>query len=171
MQNKFLYYHFMDTRFTSFLNWKQFKKRSSYKHLGYNFYFGSEYWCLSYKCLKEIFHIYSNDKRLQKLLRFSFVPSEAWIHTVFFNSKWASHGEIYLDRYNGLIELSPIHYFEYGTKIKILTETDWNEAKNSGKLFCRKVQSGHSDKLIALINEKRNKNKQIQTLKESINHA
>ena len=155
MQNKFLYYHFMDTRFTSFLNRRHIKKKNRYDLLGYDFYFGSEYWCLSYNCLKDIFQIYSGDKKLQKILRYSFVPSEAWIHTVFFNSKWASQGERYCDIYKGLHSLSPVHYFEYGEKIKILTEKDWEKISSSGKFFCRKVQSGVSDKLILQINKTR----------------
>lgn len=157
MQDKYLYYYFMDTRFISFLNQKHIKKENSYALLGYDFYFGSEYWCLSYNCLKDIFHIYSKDKKLQRILRFSFVPSEAWIHTVFFNSKWAPRGEIYHDIYNGLIHLSPMHYFEYGKEIKILTEADYEKLIYSNKIFCRKVQSGISDSLISKIDEVRSR--------------
>lgn len=158
MKDKFLYYHFMDTRFLSRLNKLKIKKKSSYEQLGYDFYFGSENWSLTYDCVKYIFDTYSKDKALQKILRFCFSPNEAWVHTIFFNSCWRNKGQIYQDEYHGLIALSPVHYFSYGDSIKILTEEDYDTLIQSGKMFCRKVRSGISDKLISMIETKRQGN-------------
>lgn len=157
MKDKFLYYHFMDQRFLSRLNRYKLKKAGSYEKLGYDFYFGSEFWALTYDCLKSVFEAFSEDKKLQRCLRFCFSPGEAWIHTVFFNSKWRERGQVYHDVYHGLLALSPVHYFDYGASIKILTEEDLDKLKQSGKMFCRKVQTGVSDTLVDLIEEARQK--------------
>ena len=158
MKDKFLFYHFMDSAgncIASYLNKLRIKKKSSYEKLGYDFYFGSEYWILSYECIREIFYKYSKDKKLQNILQFSFAPSEAWIHTTFFNSKWKEQGEIFNSRYEGLISLSPVHYFEYHNRIRVLTKRDYEKVMYSQKLFCRKVQSRVSDSLIRMIEEER----------------
>lgn len=158
MKDKFLYYSFMDraeSYVASHLNKMRLKKKSSYEKLGYDFYFGSEYWILSYECIKEMFRRYSKDKKLQRVLKFSFAPSEAWIHTVFFNSGWRERGEIYDSKYQGLIYLSPVHYFEYGRRIKVLTKKDYEKLIYSNKLFYRKIQSGISDSLVRMIEENR----------------
>ena len=80
------------------------------------------------------------------------MPSEAWAHTIFFNSKYANNAiSKPAKKYNGLSELSPLSYFEYGTQIKILNETDYENIINSNKLFARKILVGKSDKLIEIL--------------------
>ena len=114
--------------------------------------FGSEYWALTYECVTELFNDYLKNEQLQNLLRFSFAPSEAWIHTMFFNSRWREkaiqHPE---DSNDDLIDLSPVTYFKYGNSIKILDESDYEDIINSGRLFARKVIVGKSDKLISML--------------------
>ena len=117
-------------------------------------YYGSEYWGLTYDCLSELFNNYISNEPFQKLLRFSFVPSEAWIHTMFFNSKWRNRA---IKRpedcdYN-LINLSPITFFKYGNAIKILDEGDYEDIISSGRLFARKIVTGKSDHLISMLRE------------------
>lgn len=157
MKNKFTYFYFMDSKFASNLNELKLKRRN-YENLGYHFYFGSEYWALTFECLRDVFNIYSKDKKLQRILWYSFAPSEAWIHTVFFNSKWYKRGEIFNDIYSGMIALSPLCYFEYGKKIKVWTNRDYEELIHSNKMFCRKVRSGLSSSLIKMIDERRRDN-------------
>lgn len=123
-----------------------------YRQVDYSLYFGSEYWALTYECISELFEGYLNNKQLQKLLRFSFVPSEAWVHTMFYNSRWR-YRAIHEPRikYEGLISLSPVSFFKYTDSIKILDEEDYEDIIQSGRLFARKIITGKSDKLISLL--------------------
>lgn len=50
--------------------------------------------------------------------------------------------------YPGLKALTPLTYIDYEPVIKILTEEDLPTLLDSGKLFCRKIVSGKSDKLV-----------------------
>lgn len=115
-------------------------------------YYGSEYWALSYDCIKELYHEYLNNRQLQRLFRFSFVPSEAWVHTMFFNSAWKKRAvENVQNECQGLIKLSPVTFFKYTKSIKILDESDFEDIINSDRLFARKIITGKSDRLIAML--------------------
>lgn len=59
---------------------------------------------------------------------------------------------LYEGEYPGLTHLTPLHYINYGKCIKILTEEDFPILQKSGKMFCRKIVSGDSDKLVKIIN-------------------
>jgi len=128
--------------------------RFSFWRNQFSIYYGSEYWALTYECLSELFNDYIRNEPLQKLLRFSFVPSEAWIHTMFFNSGWRERAVKRPENsdYN-LINLSPITYFKYGNAIKILDEGDYKDIVTSGRLFARKIVTGKSDHLISMLCE------------------
>lgn len=128
------------------------KKYKSYKEINYDIYFGSEYWCLSYNVLKDLIDIWDKDTKIHSLIKNAFAPSEIWIHTLFFNSKYRDKGELYKGIYNGLNDLSPLIYFRYDSnRPKILNNDDYKEIKESNKLFARKLILGQSDKLIDLI--------------------
>lgn len=128
--------------------------RFSFWRNRFSIYYGSEYWGLTYDCVSELFNTYISDEPLQKLLRFSFVPSEAWMHTLFFNSNWSKRAIKRPEEcdYN-LINLSPITYFKYGNAIKILNEEDYKDIISSGRLFARKIVTGKSDHLISMLCE------------------
>ncbi len=133
------------------------KKRKCYSDLGYKFYLGSEYWALTYECVCSLMRQYDKEKKLQRILKYSFAPSEAWMHTLFFNSKYRKKSVTGLKRYyTGLISLSPISYFEYNKSIKILNESDIDKIVASKRLFARKVIVGRSSRLIRILDELRN---------------
>ena len=126
--------------------------RLYYKKMKMPIYHGSEYWALTYECISELYHNYLKNEQLQKLLRYSFVPSEAWIHTMFFNSKWKDRAVQPLKNENpDLIRLSPITYFNYTSSIKILDESDYQDIMKSERLFARKIITGKSDGLISML--------------------
>lgn len=126
--------------------------RLLYRHVELQLFFGSEYWALTYECIAELYRDYLKNKQLQQLLRFSFVPSEAWVHTMFYNSHWRDKAiQPPKVRYEGLISLSPITFFKYADAIKILDEEDYEDIINSGRLFARKIVTGKSDRLISLL--------------------
>ena len=155
MINKYAHFYLMDTyRIIRAIVKRLRLPRFAYRELQKSMYFGSEYWALTYECLTELFDDYMRNISLQKLLRFSFVPSEAWIHTVFFTSKWRDKAIKKPEECDDdLINLSPVTYFKYGDAIKILDEEDYTDIINSGRLFARKIIKGKSDGLISLLNK------------------
>lgn len=156
MKNKVLYMYFNDcsSRLIRLLGGK-IKRYRNYDNIGYDFYFGSEYWGLTSDILEELIEDYENDTKLSKCLRYAFAPSEIWIHTLFFNSIFKSKGIVYGNIYEGLSELSPLEYFEYGNCVKVLTKDDFEKIMQSGKMFIRKVDLEKSRELITLINNHR----------------
>lgn len=157
-QKKYIYIWKLDniSIFTNFLNKLHIKKARNYNALGYNIYFGSEYWALTYNCLKYLIEAYESDICLKRILKSSYVPSEAWIHTLFFNSKYRDKGIVISDGvYKGLSELSPLTYFVYKDAIKILDEKDYDDIVQSRKPFARKIIVGKSKKLIDQLNKDR----------------
>lgn len=146
--NKVRYIHCMDTFniiYGTFEHLKISKGKISEK---YDFFFGSEYWGLTLETLNDLISMWEKDKKLQLILKYSFVPSEIWIHTLFFNSKYKSKGEIFRGNYKGLVYLSPLTFFEYYDKIKILTLEDYDIIKKSNQMFMRKNIKGVSDLLV-----------------------
>ena len=153
MINKYGRFYLMDTHRVIRAVIKRMRlPRFSYRELQASMYFGSEYWALTSECLTELVDEYMKNEPLQKLLRFSFVPSEAWIHTMFFNSEWKDKAiKQPEDCDDDLINLSPVTYFKYGNAIKVLDEGDYEDIINSGRLFARKIVTGKSDRLISLL--------------------
>lgn len=155
MTSKYAFFHFMDSNiyFKGFVE-KLKLKRPLYDIVKVPIFFGSEYWALSYDCIKELYEEYKRHKTLQRLLKFSFAPSEAWIHTMFFNStKWKDKAVAPpVTKYTGLINLSPITFFKYGSQIKVLDESDFDDVRNSERLFARKIIQGKSNRLVELLN-------------------
>jgi len=45
-------------------------------------------------------------------------------------------------------------FIDYNPTIKLLDETDYDRIVESGKMFCRKIVSGTSDKLVEMFNER-----------------
>lgn len=158
-QDRFLYYYHMDGNkyIRGLFNKLKIRKVKNYNCLNYKFYYGSEYWALSYDCLLAIITEYEKDKKFQKILKNSFCPSESWIHTVFFNSIYKDKGISYNDyEHRELHCLAPLTYFEYRGAVKVLTLEDKDKIFNSNKKFARKLILGKSDELIECINSLRN---------------
>lgn len=153
MEEKYSYFYYMDShRFIRGAIKRLRIPRLSYRKSHMPMYFGSEYWALTYDCIKELYWSYLKNETLQRLLRYSFVPSETWIHTLFFNSKWSDRAiQKPSVACTDLIALSPVTYFKYEKKIKILDENDYDDIMNSKRLFARKIIVGKSDKLITML--------------------
>ena len=74
---------------------------------------------------------------------------------MFFNSDWKKRAvQEIQNECQGLIKLSPITFFKYTKSIKILDESDYKDIINSGRLFARKIITGKSDRLIAMLKMK-----------------
>ena len=160
-KDRLLYYHYQDLPYK--IMWVPFNKLriprfSKFNAIEYDFYMGSEYWAVPFECMKELILEWEHNDGLRKFLRFVFAPSEIWIHTLFFNSKWKEIGELYPGtEFPVITRLSPLTYFEYGRQIKVFNEKDYDTLMNSNCLFARKIIVGKSDDLIAMIEEGKHK--------------
>lgn len=153
------YYHYQD--FPYKIMWVPFNKLRiprfrTFNQIKFDFYMGSEYWAIPTKCMKDLIERWENDEEIRNFLKFVFAPSEIWIHTLFFNSKWKEYGEISEGTvFPGIGCLSPVTYFEYGHQIKVFEKGDYDKLMNSGNLFARKIIVGKSDELIFMIDRNR----------------
>ena len=141
----------------------RFRKKLSFRagtdtwHL----YKGSAWWCISQELATFLLKEYEGNKPLRKYFRDSFCPAETLIQTIAFNSpRWAQRCILTQGQYPGLDALTPLHFIDYHPVIRVLDETDFPRLMESGKMFCRKVVSGKSDRLVKQIETDRQTNKQ-----------
>lgn len=135
-------------------------RKPGLEQMPWKFCYGSEYWALPFLVLKEVYQKYTQDKELQKILKTVFIPSEFWVHTVLMSSDILSEQEkeeirFPGNRYDGLGSVALLHYFVYGSGIKVLNMEDYETIRNSGKMFMRKAQTGISDELLEKIQKER----------------
>ena len=100
---------------------------------------------------------YLNDKEFNKRMKRAFAPDELYWQTIIFNSELRKntiqHGEEHeITEHFGW---APLHYHHYDIDTSIFTEEDFDEIKDSGYMFIRKVVSGKSDRLMDKIDELR----------------
>lgn len=114
-------------------------------------YMSSSYMCITMNMAKYLLSEMDNNREVMHYFRYSFVPEEMIIPTIVFNSEYASRTLGVRDHYEGLMPLSSITYFNYGKKIQIFNEYNYDELIASGKWFARKFQTGISDTLMEML--------------------
>ena len=114
----------------------------------YDLYKGSDYFAITRELATYVLQTYDDSPQLRRYFSNSFAPSETFTHTVAFNSRFADSCLLTQGPVQGLEELTPLTYIEYGAKIKELTEADFDRIIASGKMFCRKTVTGISDALM-----------------------
>lgn len=117
-------------------------------------YLSSSYMCITMSLARYIWHIFKEHKEIGLYFKYSFVPEEMVIPTIVFNSSFGKHARLYQhQRYDGLISLSAVTYFDYGKGIKVFDERDINELLNSGRMFARKFNSMKSVALMSKLQD------------------
>ena len=120
-------------------------------------YKGSAWWCISESLASYILQMYETKAQIKAYFKDSFCPAETLIQTIAFNTpKWAKKCILTEGEYPGLPALTPLHFIDYEPIIKIMDENDYDRLMESGKMFCRKVVSGKSDRLIELLQQRTN---------------
>lgn len=120
-------------------------------------FMGSSWFCLTYNCMKYVYDTITSTTRFINYFKYSFTPDEMMIHTIVFNSPYAEKAVYHSGDYPGLKNLTLLHYIEYTDKIATYCEKDFDKLIDSGKMFCRKIETGTSEELIRMIDEHRNK--------------
>lgn len=136
------------------------KRKPMLEQMPWKFCYGSEYWALPLEVVRKVYQEYTKDIKLQKVLKTAFVPSEFWVQTTLMSKDILSEQEkeeirFPGNRYDGLGSVALLHYFVYGSGIKVLNMEDYETIRNSGKMFMRKAQTGISDELLEKIQKER----------------
>jgi len=127
------------------------RKKLSFKVKGQTWHLckGSAWWAISEELARYVLDMYDNEPAIRRYFEDSFGQAETLIQTIAFNSpQWAARCMINEGGYPGLAALTPLHFIDYDPVIKIMDETDLPRLRESDKMFCRKVVSGKSDKLV-----------------------
>lgn len=115
----------------------------------WHIYLSSSYMCISFNLCKYIYNELITNTKLLSFFKYSFVPEEMVIPTIVFNSAYRNNCTLYnKNTYDGLKTLSAVTYFNYQKEIQTFTLEDYNELKNSGKMFARKFATGTSNSLM-----------------------
>ena len=119
-------------------------------------YAGSQWFNIPRDCAEYLFER-MNDSNMCRYFSTSFAPDEMFVQTIIFNSKFLNNAIDCLEDgiYPGLEKITCTHYIEYEGGQKVFTLTDYDKLIKSGKMFCRKVQTGISNDLLNKIDEYR----------------
>lgn len=120
----------------------------------YEVYKGSDYYCITSALAKYVINTYRKNPEIKRYFRHTFAPSETVIHTIAFNSPFKDRCLTCEGEYEGLCNMTPLHYIE-GCHIKILGLEDYDKVRSSGKMFARKFRSGISEELMEKLDKER----------------
>lgn len=118
---------------------------------------GSQWFNIPRECALFLLNALNNEG-ICNYFKTSFAPDELMVQTIIFNSKFKIYAEPLEENgiYPGLEKTTMTHYIEYNKGQKIFNEEDFNKLISSNKMFCRKLRTGISDKLIEKIKSYRN---------------
>lgn len=123
----------------------------------YKMYKGSDWFGITPELGAYILDRWDNSPELRAYFEDSFTPSETAIHTIAFNSEKFFPRCIFNDGpYTRLVDLTPLCYIDYRPLVHVLDESYFDTLLQSGKMFCRKVITGKSNRLMQLLDEHRN---------------
>lgn len=121
----------------------------------YDLYKGADWWAISGSLARYMLAFCQEHPAFVDYFKNSFSPNETIWQTIAFHSPYADSCILTKGPVDGLELLTPLTYIDYGEEIKVFTEADFDTLMGSGKLFCRKVVTGKSDRLMNMIDEYR----------------
>lgn len=130
----------------------------------FELYKGSAWWCITPELASYVLTRYTSVPEIKKYFHDAFCPAETLIQTLAFNSRFKAQCILSHSCPEGLYSLTPLHYIRYGKHIQVFSEKDYDEVMTSGKMFARKLTTGISDKLMDMIDARRNEDKSEKTL-------
>lgn len=120
-------------------------------------YFGQMLSAFTREGMELVLNTYLHDKKYNNVMKKVHAAVESYWQTIIFNSSLrkntVQNGEEHeITEHFGW---APLHYHNYDVDTSIYTADDFDELKNSGYMFCRKVIPGVSDELMDLIDKMR----------------
>jgi len=105
---------------------------------------GSQWWCLSRDCLDYIARFAQEKPRVLRYFRHVFIPDESLFHTIILNSSFAPQ-----------VVSDDLHYTDWARPNPAVPRTldlsDFERLRASNKLFARKFDIAHDNKVLDLI--------------------
>lgn len=148
------------------LAWDGIHALMSIKTIGFNgvhkengeeieLYYGTAQWAVTRDCARYMVDFYNSHPKFNKRMQHIKFPDEEYFHTVVHNSRFKTHCVKYDEQLKRwLVNWRNIHYFEFPDEgVVTFTEKDYDKLMGLEELFCRKVRSGVSDKLLDMIDE------------------
>lgn len=121
----------------------------------YDLYKGSDWWAITANLARYLMDFYETHPAFVRYFKNSFSPNETIWQTIVFHSEFADKCILSVGKISKLEDLTPLTYIEYGKEITIFSEKDFDTLIKSDKMFCRKVVTGKSDKLMDMIDKYR----------------
>lgn len=120
----------------------------------YDIYYGTAQWAMTDDCVRYVLEFSKSHPKFHKIMKHIKFPDEEYFHTIVHNSRFKDtcflHDE---PEKRWLVNWRNLHYFEYPKEITVFTEKDFDKLINRKELFCRKVRTGISDKLMDKIDQ------------------
>ncbi len=117
-------------------------------------YKGAAWWAITPALAAVLLEKWDKDEAYHKYFDTSFGPAETFSQTVAFNSPFAEKCMLVDGEFQNLPALTPLTYIYYKPGfVRMLTEEDFPLLQADDKMFCRKVVTGRSDKLMRLIDD------------------
>lgn len=134
------------------------RKRLTFEAGGrtYKLYKGSSWWAITPRLGRHALGEWENNAALRRYFRTSFTPDETFMQTVAFNNEdFAPRCILTEGPFTTLAALTPLTFIDYSPVVQVLTEKYYGQLIESGKMFCRKTMTGRSDRLMDMIDKKR----------------
>ena len=121
----------------------------------YHLFKGSAWFCITQGLAEYVVDQYKNVPEIKEYFSNQFGPVTTLIHTIVFNSEHAVRCMLKIGNYTTLADITPLHYIDRDTGMKVMNESDYPLVVESGKMFVRKVKTGESGTLVELIDKHR----------------
>ncbi len=118
-------------------------------------YYGTAQWAVTRECAEYMVQFYHTHPRFNKRMAHIKFPDEEYFHTVVHNSPFKMKCSSYDEpEKRWLVNWRNLHYFEFPDEgVVTFTEKDYDKLMSLDELFCRKVRSGQSDRLLDMLDE------------------
>ena len=121
----------------------------------YHLYKGSAWFCVTQQLAEYVVEQFKNVPEIKEYFSNQFGPVTTLIQTIVFNSEHAGRCMLKIGNYTTLSDVTPLHYIDRDTGMKVMNESDYPLMVESGKMFVRKVKTAESGTLVDLIDTHR----------------
>lgn len=106
------------------------------------------------ECCKYILNLLDTDMSFHRYFKYSYTPDEMMFATLIMHSPFRKGvKELHDTMIDNLATRTPLHFIIYNWKIYTFGIDDYEQLKQSGKMFVRKLVSGKSESLIEKLDE------------------
>lgn len=149
MMSKINNYHFVEYNFPGKYKFGKLLTALMPKRktpLGYKLYCGSAWWTLTPDCVQYCLQFEQQHPALRRFFKFTWGSDEFLIQTILMNS-----------HYREKVTMDNLHYIDWAAGLehpKTFAPEDLGSLLGSGKLFARKFDMEHSEKVMNLLDDK-----------------